>query len=114
VIYALTASFGLQPLPAAWPGGGVIAIMIYLCVGPTAICIALWNFGTARLGVTVAMVILNSAPVFAVLLGVALGAKPTALQLAGGAVTLAGVLWLQFGARRPTSRASVDAIGERR
>jgi drug/metabolite transporter (DMT)-like permease len=114
VVYAVTAALGLQPLPAAWPSGGTIAILVYLCVGPTAICIALWNFGTARLGVTIAMVFLNLAPVFAVLLGIALGAQPTTLQLAGGAVTLAGVLWLQFGGRRPASRASVDAIGQRR
>ena len=95
-------------------GGTVIVIMVYLCVGPTAICIALWNHGTARLGITIAMVILNLAPVFAVLLGIALGAKPTALQLAGGAMTLAGVLWLQFGGRRRDSSALVDAVGERR
>jgi drug/metabolite transporter (DMT)-like permease len=98
-IYALTAAFGLQPLPAAWPSLSNTAILAYLCIGPTAICIALWNFGTARLGVTIAMVILNLAPVFAVLLSLALGARPAPLQLIGGAVTLAGVLWLQFGNR---------------
>lgn len=113
-IYGVTAMLGLQALPAAWPGMTTIAILAYLCIGPTAICIALWNFGTARLGVTIAMVILNLSPVFAVLLGIALGAKPTVLQLAGGAVTLSGVLWLQFGGRRPSGRASVDATGQRR
>jgi drug/metabolite transporter (DMT)-like permease len=114
VVYAATATLGLQVWPAGWPSSGSVVILAYLSLGPTAICIALWNFGTARLGVTVAMVILNLSPVFAVLLGMALGAKPTALQLAGGAVTLAGVLWLQFGGRRRTNRASVDAIGQRR
>ena len=77
-VYAVTAMLGLQPLPAAWPSGGTIAILAYLCVGPTAVCIALWNFGTARLGVTVAAAILNLSPVFAVLLGMAMGARPTA------------------------------------
>jgi drug/metabolite transporter (DMT)-like permease len=114
IVYGLATGLGLQPPPAAWPGGAVIAIMLYLCVGPTAICIALWNHGTARLGITIAMVILNLAPVFAVLLGIALGARPTALQLAGGAITLAGVLWLQFAGRRRVGTASVDAVGERR
>jgi drug/metabolite transporter (DMT)-like permease len=114
VVYGVTALIGLQPLPAAWPGAGTIAVLAYLCVGPTAICIALWNLGTARLGVTVAMVILNLSPVFAVLLGMALGAQPTTLELTGGAVTLAGVLWLQFGGKRRSASASVDAIGERR
>ena len=113
-VYAVTATLGLQPPPAAWPSGASVAILAYLSLGPTAICIALWNFGTARLGVTVAMVILNLSPVFALLLGMTLGAQPTVLQLTGGAVTLAGVLWLQFGGRRPARRASVDAIGQRR
>ena len=114
VVYGVTALIGLQPLPAAWPSASIIAILAYLCVGPTAICIALWNLGTARLGITVAMVILNTSPVFAVLLGMALGAQPTALELTGAVVTLAGVFWLQFGGKRRPFSASVDATGERR
>jgi drug/metabolite transporter (DMT)-like permease len=113
-IYGLTALLGLQPLPTAWPDMTTLAILAYLCIGPTAICIALWNHGTARLGVTIAMAILNLSPVFAVLLGVALGARPTGLQLTGGAVTLAGVAWLQFGGPRRPAGASVDDAGQRR
>jgi drug/metabolite transporter (DMT)-like permease len=107
IVFALTTAFGLQAPPAGWPGLNATLILGYLCVVPTALCIALWNYGTARLGVTIAMVILNLSPVFAVLLAMALGIKPTALELIGGVITLLGVAWLQFGAKPP--RPSVDA-----
>jgi drug/metabolite transporter (DMT)-like permease len=106
VVYATTAALRLQPLPMAWPSAGSLAILAYLCVGPTAIAIALWNFGTARLGITVAMMILNLSPVFAVLLGMLLGARPTPLQLCGCALAIGGVIWLQFGGRRRPKPAS--------
>ena len=109
IVFALTTAIGIQPPPLAWPGLGDLAILAYLIVVPTAICIALWNLGAARLGVTIATIILNLSPVFAVLLSVAIGIEPTPLQLIGGVVTLLGVAWLQFGGR---PRPSVDAAPE--
>ncbi len=109
IVFAVTTAIGLQPPPTSWPGLGGLAILAYLIVVPTAICIALWNLGAARLGVTIATVILNLSPVFAVLLSVAIGIEPTALQLIGGVVTLLGVAWLQFGGRITPARVSVDA-----
>ncbi len=115
IVFAVTTLLGLQDPPAAWPSLEALLILGYLCAGPTAICIALWNLGTAHLGVTIAMVILNLSPVFAVLLSLALGIEPTALELIGGTLTLLGVAWLQFGGgRRVPASPSVDAAGELR
>ncbi len=101
IVFGVTTALGLQAPPVAWPPLSVVLILGYLSVGPTAICIAFWNLGTARLGVTIAMVILNLSPIFAVLLSMALGIQPTPLELTGGALTLLGVAWLQFGESAP-------------
>ena len=103
LIYAVTAALGVQPLPAAFPGASHLAMLLWLAVGPTAIAIFTWNYGTGRLGITAASLFLNLSPVFAALLGMVLGAKPTWAELVGGAIALAGVIFLQLGAmpRRP-------------
>ncbi len=109
LVFAVTTAIGLQPPPVAWPAVSDLAILGYLIVVPTAICIALWNLGAARLGVTIATIVLNLSPVFAVLLSIAIGIEPTPLQLIGGVVTLLGVIWLQFGGRSAPASPSVDA-----
>ncbi len=103
LIYAVTAALGVQPLPTAFPGASHLAMLLWLAVGPTAIAIFTWNYGTGRLGITAASLFLNLSPVFAALLGMVLGAKPTWAELVGGAIALAGVIFLQLGAmpRRP-------------
>jgi drug/metabolite transporter (DMT)-like permease len=65
---------------AATPRRGALGLfltVLWLAVGPTAIAIFTWNYGTGRLGITAASLFLNLSPVFAALLGMALGAKPT-------------------------------------
>jgi drug/metabolite transporter (DMT)-like permease len=71
----------------------------WLGLACTASAVLLWNYGVSRLGVIVATLQLNLEPVFAVLIGVALGAAAGWLQLLGGAVVLAGVLWVQMAPR---------------
>lgn len=99
LFYGVTASLGLQPLPAAFPAPAHLGMLLWLAVGPTAIAIFTWNYGTGRLGITAASLFLNLSPVFAALLGMALGAEPSWAELAGGAVAICGVLLLQLGGR---------------
>ena len=61
--------------------------------------IALWNFAVSRINLPVATIYMNLEPVFAVLIGLALGAAASGWQLLGGLVVLAGVLWVQLGDR---------------
>ena len=110
IAFGATLALGLQAPPAGRPGAGALAILLLLAVGPTAMAISTWNFGTARLGITVASLFLNLAPVVAVLLGVILGAEAHATQLAGGAVAPGGVVYLQLGGigRRHTMATASD------
>jgi len=100
LVYGVTAVLGVQPLPAAFPSASHLAMLLWLAIGPTAIAIFTWNYGTGRLGITAASLFLNLSPVFAALLGMALGAKPTWAELVGGAIALAGVIFLQLGTMR--------------
>jgi drug/metabolite transporter (DMT)-like permease len=45
-------------LPAAFPGASHLAMLLWLAVGPTAIAIFTWNYGTGRLGITAASLFL--------------------------------------------------------
>jgi drug/metabolite transporter (DMT)-like permease len=75
--------------------------IVWLTFGCTASAVLLWNYGVSRLGVTVASLQLNLEPVFAVLIGVALGAQAGWLQLLGGVIVMSGVLWVQMTPRMP-------------
>ena len=59
----------------------------------------LWHYGVSRIGVAVATMYTNLMPVAAVLVTMWFGRVPSAAQLAGGAVILAGVLYAQRAAR---------------
>jgi drug/metabolite transporter (DMT)-like permease len=96
-IYALTLGLGIQPFPSTWPPPLELAILGYLIVFPTAISIFTWNYGTGRLGVTVATLFINLSPLFSVLVGIAIGTQPTAAELVGGALAIGAVLLLQLG-----------------
>ncbi len=110
LIYAVTLAFGLQTLPTRFPGASYLAILAWLAVGPTAIAIFTWNHGTGRLGITAASLFLNLSPIFATLLGIALGAPASWAEIAGGALALSGVVFLQLGAlgRPPMPRAEPE------
>jgi drug/metabolite transporter (DMT)-like permease len=73
--------------------------ILWLGIACTGMATLLWNYGVSRLGVTVATLQLNLEPVFAVLVGVALGAAAGWLQILGGLVVLAGVIWVQMAPR---------------
>src|SRR5215475_18011 len=60
----------------------------------------LWHFGVSRVGVTVAAMYNNLIPVVAVIIAYWAGTRPSPLQLAGGAVIIAGVLFAQLMAQR--------------
>ncbi len=74
--------------------------IVWLGLACTGSAVLLWNYGVSRLGVTVAALQLNLEPVFAVLIGMALGAAAGWLQLVGGVVVLAGVVWVQMAPKK--------------
>ncbi|MCC6467017.1 MAG: EamA family transporter [Alphaproteobacteria bacterium] len=95
-VYFASWALGIAPMPAPLDGAAAWAMMVWVGFGGTGIAIWFWNYGASRLGTTIATVNLNLVPVIAVLTSMALGHYPTMAQLAGGAVVIAGVLWVQF------------------
>jgi drug/metabolite transporter (DMT)-like permease len=69
-----------------------------------------WNYGVRHLGVVVASLFLNFVPVFAILITTLMGTPPTAMQLLGGALVLAGVLQSQLR-HLPWRRPAPTVVG---
>lgn len=75
--------------------------VLYIGAVPIAMGNFLWHFGVGRIGIAVASMYTNLIPVTAALVAfVWIGTHPTASQLVGGAVIIAGVLYAQLAAYR--------------
>lgn len=77
-----------------------LAVMV---VGGTVLAYLFWSIGIMRLGAARTAIFLNLVPVFAMLISTSLGTPPTAAQLAGGLLVLAGVAI----SMRPTRRTAL-------
>jgi drug/metabolite transporter (DMT)-like permease len=99
-VYLLGWALGIAPPPKPLDSSATWTVMVWIGFGGTGLAIWFWNYGASRLGITVATVNLNLVPVIAVLTAMALGHYPTLVQVVGGAVVIAGVLWVQLGAVR--------------
>ena len=70
--------------------------LIFLGMVPAALCYTIWSWVLVTLPITNVMSAVYAIPVFSVLFGwLILGEQPSVLTLVGGAVTLAGVAWVQ-------------------
>lgn len=78
--------------------GIAMAVMV---VGGTVLAYLFWGIGIARLGAARTSIFINLVPVFAMLIGAALGALPSAAQLAGGLLVLGGVTISMLPPKRP-------------
>jgi drug/metabolite transporter (DMT)-like permease len=97
MIFFLMLLAGLADVPTEMPNARILIELLWLGIGPTALGVVFWNLGTARLGVAISSLYTNLAPVISVLLAVLLlGSETTAMQIVGGLVVLAGVIWMQL------------------
>lgn len=69
-----------------------------------AVAVILWNTGVSMVGVPVASLFSNSAPVFAIGVAALMGSEPSWLQLGGGALVLGGIAQLQIRQIRRAGR----------
>ena len=103
-VYIIAGSFGAAHLPPPPPSSpldvGVLAwvVLVLICVGVIA-----WNYGVNRAGIVVAMLYLNLTPIVAIAITALLGTTPRPLQIAGGALVIAGVLQAQLRRLRGTA-----------
>ena len=100
---------GLAGPPNLSPAPLPMVQLLVAAVFCTALATVAWNTGVNRLGIQTGGLWQNMVPVFAVLISLLFfGVQPLAEQLIGGAVVLAGVLYMQ-GQRARTARAASAA-----
>lgn len=95
---AVMAVAGLNPVKANLSSAS-LALVVYLAATSVALGNVFWHFGVSRVGLTVASMHVNLIPVVAVVIAIWFGSYPTALQLLGGALVIAGVLYAQIKSR---------------
>jgi len=85
-------------------------VLLVLAAGASvAVGNVLWHYGVSRVGVTLAAMYGNLIPVVAAAIALWAGTPPTAPQLVGGAVIIAGVLYAQTMALRNPRLRTVAA-----
>jgi drug/metabolite transporter (DMT)-like permease len=111
-VYIIAALAGLAPLRPAIPHSALdVGLFSWMTIGPVILGFFLWHYAVRKLGFVVASLFLNLTPVVAILLtALAFAVYPTPLQLAGGALVLAGVLQSQL--RRLPLRRRAPASAE--
>jgi drug/metabolite transporter (DMT)-like permease len=93
VVVWMTLGLDLPTRAPTLVEGGMI---VWIGVLGVAVAVLLWNTGVSLVGVPVASLFSNSAPVFAIGLSALMGFTPTWLQLAGGVVVMGGIAQLQI------------------
>jgi drug/metabolite transporter (DMT)-like permease len=104
-VMLLTLALGIARWPGAVPPLDAFAMVFYLAMFSAAVGNFLWNFGVSVIGLPVASLYVNLSAVFAVLIAMAFGFQPTWLQVAGGLVVMAGVLYMQLRKLRTAAPA---------
>jgi drug/metabolite transporter (DMT)-like permease len=92
VVYAL----GMVETPNLAPDARAITFLLATAVFSTALGGVAWNIGVNRVGLIAGALWQNTVPVFGVLIAMLFGFIPTAAQILGGAVVIAGVLYMQW------------------
>lgn len=110
-IYLLATLAGLAPLQPTVPHTALdLGLFSWMTIGPVILGFFLWHYAVRKLGFVVASLFLNLTPVVAILLtALAFAVYPTALQLVGGGLVLAGVLQSQLRRLPLRSRAPASA-----
>lgn len=94
--YLLARELGWARADLATPQGWDLGIFIWMIAGSVVIGLLLWNFGVSRVGIVLASIYLNLAPIVAVGLLTIGGQPPTWTQIAGGALVIGGVAWSEW------------------
>lgn len=94
--YLLAQQLGWANPAPAMPQGWDIAIFLWMIAGSVVIGLLLWNFGVSKLGIVMASIYLNLAPIVAITLLSLTGTAPTWTQIVGGALVIGGVAWSEW------------------
>ena len=100
---AVWATAGID-WPTRAPTALEAGMILWIGVLGVAAAILLWNTGVSLVGVPVASLFSNSAPVFAIGIAALMGSAPSTMQLVGGAIVLGGIAQLQIRQTRAARR----------
>ncbi len=103
VVAGVWAAGGIS-WPTRTPTSAEWGMIVWIGVLGVAVAVLLWNTGVSLVGVPVASLFSNSAPVFAIVLAALMGREPSWLQVAGGVVVLAGIAQHQIRQMRRARR----------
>lgn len=107
LFWAAARATDLAGAPNLDPAPGPVIQLLVAAVFCTALATVAWNTGVNRLGIQTGGLWQNMVPVFAVLISLLFfGVQPLAEQLVGGAVVLAGVLYMQWQRARTAAAAA--------
>ncbi len=104
LVFLLMLALGVAWWPAANTPWDAWAMVAYLSIFGASIANSLWNHGVSVLGLPVSSLYVNLSAVFAVLIAIAFGFYPTWLQIVGGLIVMAGVLYMQLRKLRVAPR----------
>jgi drug/metabolite transporter (DMT)-like permease len=97
LFWAGARAIGLVGPPNLNPTDLQVGQLLVAAVFCTGLATVAWNTGVNRLGIQTGGLWQNTVPVFAVLISLLVfGVQPLAEQLIGGAVVLAGVMYMQW------------------
>lgn len=97
LFWIIARATGLVGPPNLHPSSLTLIQLLVAAVCCTALATVAWNTGVSRLGIQTGGMWQNTVPVFAVLISLFFfDVQPLAEQLIGGAVVLAGVLYMQW------------------
>ncbi|QQS11908.1 MAG: DMT family transporter [Rhodospirillales bacterium] len=96
LFWAACRAAGVVGPPNLAPDAATIGWLALTAVFATGLAGVTWNIGVARLGIPMGSLWQNAVPVFAILISMAFGFEPTPAQIAGGAIVMAGVLYMQW------------------
>jgi drug/metabolite transporter (DMT)-like permease len=94
--YLLARQLGWAHAAPAVPQDWDIGIFVWMIAGSVVIGLLLWNFGVSKVGIVLASIYLNLAPIVAIGLLALGGQRPTWTQIAGGALVIGGVAWSEW------------------
>lgn len=115
-VYFIAGFLGLSDLsPNPARSMTDIGLNVWIALACVSAGFVFWNNGVRVLGVVVASLFLNLVPVFAIATLALLGHPPTWMQLAGGALVVAGLAQAQLrqlNLRRTAAAEPVEAVAQ--
>ncbi len=99
--WAAMRAVGAVDAPNLSPSPQAILWLLLTAVFASGLSVVAWNIGVSRVGLAAGSLWQNMVPVFAVLAAMLFGILPTAGQVIGGLIVIAGVLYMQWRRSQP-------------